>query len=543
MSWEAENTIERWCSVELATLVSALKPFPEALYVLSLQGIVMASNPAGTSMLGLSPEILTGRDIVDFVSDAPEKFMAYLARCSGNGQFVTGAVTWRGTNGSCITTKTEGALLRHGPGDYAYILLRCRPRTEASIAFLQLNRELAALKEARQQLEADNTKLESEVNARTTALKASELRCRGIVEAAADGIIIIVSDGTIDSANCSAAEMFGYSVEELVGRDISLLVPDFEFGGDIQSYLRERSRAEEIDTDRERAFSESIGRRKGGEEFHIEFSISGVQLGAEWLCIAVTRDITERKATEKQLATYANDLVTYTNKLERKNAELDQFAYVTSHDLKAPLRAIANLASWIEEDMDDKLEAGIRRQLELLRGRVYRMEGLIDGILQYSRVGRLHTELEMVDTQELVREVIDSLQPPDQFQIDVDVALPTFLTSRIWLQQVFANLISNAIKYHDRCDGKIEVAAEDAEEFYAFSVSDDGPGIDPKFHEKIFVIFQTLEARDTRESTGIGLTIVKKIIEEQGGTIEVESSLGKGTAFRFIWPKQSTLAR
>ncbi len=225
--------------------------------------------------------------------------------------------------------------------------------------------------------------------------------------------------------------------------------------------------------------------------------------------------------------------------LERINQELDQFAYVVSHDLKAPLRAIANLSEWIEEDITDSLTDDTRKQMTLLRGRVARMGDLIHGILQYSRVGRIDNDIESVDVNELLQEVIAGLAVPEGFVIDIAPDMPVFETARIPLSQVFANLLSNAIKYHHQPEqGHVKVDVREVDgEFYAFSVRDDGPGIDPKYHEKVFGIFQTLNARDDVESTGVGLSIVKKIVETQGGKIILESTEGEGSTFRFTVPK------
>ncbi len=223
--------------------------------------------------------------------------------------------------------------------------------------------------------------------------------------------------------------------------------------------------------------------------------------------------------------------------LERSNRELDQFAYITSHDLKAPLRAIANLSQWIEEDLEESLTPEIRKQMALMRARVHHMEALIEGILQYSRVGRLSEGVVDVDVGALLGEVIDTLAPPAKFSIKIDPNMPTLRTAQLRLSQVFANLIGNAIKYHERDDGHIHISVADRGDFYHFSVSDDGPGIAEEYHEKVFAIFQTLQAHDTMESTGIGLTLVKRIIEEQGGTIKLESTEGEGASFHFSWPK------
>ncbi|MEL7010847.1 MAG: ATP-binding protein, partial [Cyanobacteria bacterium J06588_4] len=216
---------------------------------------------------------------------------------------------------------------------------------------------------------------------------------------------------------------------------------------------------------------------------------------------------------------------------------LDRFAYVTSHDLKAPLRAIANLATWIREDLAGQIPAENQQQLDLMQSRVERMEGLIQGLLDYSRVGRKETPTETVDIGALVQTTIDLLAPPPELKFEITADLPTIETKAILLQQVLSNLLSNAIKYHPDKQGNITISVTEQEEFYQFCVADDGLGIDPQYHDRIFTIFQTLQARDTFESTGIGLSIVKKIVEAQGGKIWVKSQLGEGATFCFTWSK------
>ncbi len=280
------------------------------------------------------------------------------------------------------------------------------------------------------------------------------------------------------------------------------------------------------------------------------FSARGVPVLAadgsirEWVGICV--DIHERKATEAALKTRAEELtyvtaiLAQTNAaLEKRNQELDQFAYVASHDLKAPLRAIANLSQWIEEDIGDTLTQDTKHQLDLLRGRVHRMEALINALLQYSRVGRIEAATTTVSVATLLAEIIDSLAPPPTFTIEI-APMPTFVTERLHLEQVFTNLISNSIKHHPKIDGKIKIFVSDKGQFYEFAVADDGAGIAPQYHDKVFVIFQTLEARDKVENTGIGLAIVKKIVESQGGIIRVDSQEGQGATFYFTWRKQPT---
>jgi signal transduction histidine kinase len=264
------------------------------------------------------------------------------------------------------------------------------------------------------------------------------------------------------------------------------------------------------------------------------------QTGQRRGAVVAHLNITQRKLNEENIRQRMLELAKLTRELKRTNEELDQFAYITSHDLRAPLRGIANLSQWIEEDMGDRFTPEAHQQMELLRGRVHRMEGMIDGILEYSRVGRVKVTAEPVDVARLLSEVVDLLDPPARIRVEVEAGMPVVSGHKLQLQQVFQNLIGNAIKYHDKPSGRIVVGSRvtSGEEMYEFYVSDDGPGIDPQYHEKIFVIFQTLQPRDKVEGTGVGLSLVRKIVESEGGTIRIESEPGKGSTFRFTWPRQ-----
>jgi PAS domain S-box-containing protein len=248
-------------------------------------------------------------------------------------------------------------------------------------------------------------------------------------------------------------------------------------------------------------------------------------------------EVTEQVRARQQIEEKAEQLARLTRELEQSNRELDQFAYVASHDLKAPLRGIANLTQWIEEDLGDRVMGESKEHMALLKGRVNRMEALIDGILDYSRAGRVRAEAEQVDVGELVGEVVELLAPPPEVEVVVAPNMPSILTERVPLQQVFMNLVGNAIKYNRRPGGRVDVsAAPEGEERWRFAVADNGPGIAPQYHERIWQIFQTLNARDKVEGTGIGLSVVRKLVESRGGRVWLESDVGCGATFNFTWP-------
>jgi len=257
--------------------------------------------------------------------------------------------------------------------------------------------------------------------------------------------------------------------------------------------------------------------------------------------VVVGRDITERKHAEEDVRRLNIELEARvqkrTEQLEATNKELESFAYIVSHDLKAPLRNITQLITWLVDDYSASFDEQGKEYADLLVGRVRRMENLINGVLEYSRIGRIvHTD-EPLDINLLLLEVLDTLAPPPQITITLADTFPTIIGDKTRISQIFQNLLGNAMKFMDKPEGKIFIDCQERETVWQFSVTDNGQGIDAQHYERIFQIFQTLHSRDEIESTGIGLAIVKKIIEFYGGSIWVESDVGKGSTFCFTLPK------
>ena len=223
--------------------------------------------------------------------------------------------------------------------------------------------------------------------------------------------------------------------------------------------------------------------------------------------------------------------------LQRKNQELDQFAHIVSHDLKAPLRGIDNVVSWIQEDHAGEISPKLTEYIEIIKGRLIRTENLIHGILSYARIGKEKQEKEEVDLNQLVDEISEANIVKSGIKVIISSKLPKLFTEKVPLLQVFSNLIGNAVKHHDKRNGFIKVYHKEHISHYEFFVEDNGPGIGKNYHNKIFVIFQTLHERDMVESTGVGLAIVKKILDDRSQKINIISDAGKGAIFSFTWPK------
>jgi len=335
--------------------------------------------------------------------------------------------------------------------------------------------------------------------------------------------IVSVTDvkGNITHANDKFCEISGYTREELIGQNHRMLKSE-EHSAEFYNHLWNTI------ANGKTWHGEINNLTKNGEHYWVEATIVPFlnDNGKPFRYVAIRTDVTDRKLIERRLRV--------------SNADLEQFAYVASHDLKAPLRGIENLVEWLSADLEGKLDDKDQRYMDLLRGRTARMESLLNGLLAYSRVGQNTEALTTLDTRQLIEDVVDLMGLPDDMTVVIAPDMPTLQTSKVPLELVFRNLIGNAVKHHDCTQGQIIVKSRIHGRYYEFSVEDDGPGIPPEYHERIFGIFQTLKPRDEVEGSGMGLALVKKTVDSQSGKIEIVSDAPhkRGTAVHFTWPRR-----
>jgi two-component system, LuxR family, sensor kinase FixL len=344
-----------------------------------------------------------------------------------------------------------------------------------------------------------------------------------------DSIMLVDNEFRIVQANNSAARFFGKPLGTLLGQTTHKLLYETELPPDNcpLKIARQTNKHEE----KELYLSQ--------KDVWIVVSADPVMgdNGDTAYFVYILRDITYRKKSEETLAKLNHDLGKTVRDLETSNQEHRSFAHIIAHDLKSPLRGIGTVADRLIKNYSDKLDKEGTDQLRLLIIRARRMSDFIDGILRYAEIGYVCEERHNVDVNELLTEIIGEIIIPDNIEIVIEPNMPVVLAERLRLKQILQNLLSNAVKYIDKPKGLIKIGCTEENNFWKFSVADNGCGINEKYFEKIFEIFQTLVSRDKKESTGIGLTIVKKIVELYGGKVWVTSKTGEGSTFFFTLPK------
>ena len=356
----------------------------------------------------------------------------------------------------------------------------------------------------------------------TRELSIKEEYYRHITESAPCGIIIADENGKIETVNPQTCVLFGYSEKEIIGKSVDSLIP-IRYQS---QHPQHRKNFKENPSHRRMGLGRDIfGLTKKGDEFPAEIGLAQFLDGDAPKTLATIIDMTEH--------------VQVTEELKRSNKELNDFAYVASHDLKAPLRGIMQLSAWIEEDIADFATDDTKSNLTLLMNRTSRLEKLLEDLLDYSRIGRKVGDIQTVDTNELVLNVFDLQDPSDNITLICQASLPVIDTVISPFETIIRNLIGNAIKHNDKENGVITVSAQEFKKYYQFSIKDNGPGIPEAYHEQIFALFKTLQPRDEVEGSGMGLSIIKKLLDYHNGSIIVESDGTNGSCFTFTWPKYS----
>jgi two-component system sensor kinase FixL len=489
----------------------------DAIITIDEHGLIESMNPASERLFGYTADEMTGRN-VNLLMPAPYKgeHDGYL-----RNYLTTGERKIIGIGREVVGLRKDGTTF---PMDLAVSEVQLEGRR----LFTGIVRDITERKTAE------------------NALLDSEARTRAILAAAVDAIITIDERGHIESMNPASEKLFGYTADEMTGRNVNVLMPapyTSEHDGYLRNYLTTGER-KIIGIGRE-----VVGLRKDGTTFPMDLAVSEVQLEGRRLFTGIVRDITARKRGEEQLRVVASELSVRNADLLRSNMELDAFAYIASHDLKEPLRGIHNYATFLVEDYTDLLDDDGKEKLATLTKLTQRLDGLLDSLLEFSRLGRVDFALAQTDLNEVVAEVIDSMRitlEAQQVDIRIPARLPRVRGDRVMLGEVYRNLITNAAKYNARPEKWIEIgwlqdvrpprqAGTPGRRYPSvLYVKDNGLGIPEKHFEVIFRIFKRLHEREAfGGGTGVGLMIVKKVIERHGGEIWLESEMGQGTTFFF----------
>jgi PAS domain S-box-containing protein len=498
----ANESLQRQ-SEQLREQAALLDLASDGIVVRDLRGTIVYWSAGATAMLGYSREQALGQPsyrLLQTVFPQPVNEIEQLVLTSGHW---SGEVTMTRRDGTSIAVETSWTLTRSDRG--------------AAQGFLEVHRDITARKLAAE------------------SLRESELKFRAVAETANEGIVSADEQGVIRYWNPGAERMFGRTEHEALGQSLTILMPErfrSAHQNGMSRYLETR------DARMVGRTVETTGERADGTEFPLEISLSSWQTSKGTFFSAILRDITARRRSEEALKQQAEELA-------RSNHELEQFAYVASHDLQEPLRMVSNYTQLLGRRYRDRLDGDAQEFIDFAVDGAKRMQALIHDLLQYARVGTRGKEFKPTPANRVVEDALANLAGAiDESGAEIRVeALPTVSCDSTQLTQVFQNLIGNALKFR-RQDSKpiVQISARLDPTGWRFIVADNGIGIEPKYFERIFQMFQRLHGREQYEGTGIGLALCKKIVERHGGQITVASELGHGTTFSFVLPDASARA-
>lgn len=473
-----------------------LEAAPDAIVIVNVQGEIDFINAQAERMFGYQREELKGK---------PVDFLVPPRARSAQGNYLE--QLFEGAEHPALDAPPETFGMRRDGSDFAL---------EFSVSPLDT-------KEGRVMLFAVRD---------LTEKRRLEARFRALLNSAPDAMVISGPNGLIELTNLQAERLFGYATEEMVGQPVTMLIPP-----ELREGYSEDSR-EFLQGDYRRRMGAGLelrARKKDGSEVPVEISFSPLEGPSGVSMTAAIRDVTERVAAQRHLAEKMEEL-------RNSNEALEQFAHIASHDLQEPLRMVASYVQLLSKRYKGKLDSDADEFIGFAVDGAQRMKRLIEDLLVYSRAGRGPKSDQLVDSGEALNESLRNLRASieeSRAEVTFD-RLPILATGETQLVQLFQNLVGNAIKYRGERLPRIHISVEREEgpdgDEWVFSVADNGIGIEPQYFERVFVIFQRLHGRGEYEGTGIGLAICKRVLQQQGGRIWVESEPGKGSIFHFSLP-------
>jgi len=470
----------------------------DGLIIIDEKGSVQSFNPSAERIFGYTPGEVIGQNVKMLM---PEPYHA------GHDGYLHNYLTTGDKKVIGIGREVSGK--RKDGSVFPMELGVNEMRLDGARMFVGTVRDISERKEAERQLKEDAERMSAVMN---TVI---------------DGLITIDERGTIQTFNPASVRIFGYQPDEVIGRNIKMLMPEpyhSRHDASLRHYMA-TGEAKVIGV-----VTEVSAIRKNGSVFPMEVGINEMQVVGKRMFVGAIRDISERKQAEQEIQQYLEAL-------KRSNQELDDFAYIASHDLKEPLRGLSNNAVFLKEDYEDKIgEDGVNR-LARMTFLCERMERLVNDLLYFSRLGRQELAIQQTDLNEVIADIesmMESSLHEANATIRITTTLPTITCDLVRITEVFRNLITNAVKYNNNKEKWVEIGCKQENGQRIFFVRDNGIGIPSKFYDDVFRIFKRLNDEDDNvRGTGVGLTFVKKIIERHNGQIWIESKMGKGSTFFF----------